>query len=69
MTDRLSSLLDCYRRLLHLPDVAPVLAVLGTVAANRLPGDPVWSLLVGPPSSGKTEIVDSLSPDPPSNCC
>jgi hypothetical protein len=35
--------------------------VLGTVAANLLPGDPVWLGLVGPPSSAKTEILNSLS--------
>ncbi len=57
---RFGHLLDCYRQLLHLPNPTPVLAVLGTVAANRLAGDPVWVMLVGPPSSGKTEIVDSL---------
>lgn len=58
--DALAELLACYRELLHLPEPGPVLAALATVAANRLPGDPVWTLLVGPPSSGKTEIVDSL---------
>ena len=56
----LDDLLAHYRQLLHLPDPTAVLAALGTVAANRLPGDPVWTLLVGPPSSGKTEIIDSL---------
>jgi len=30
------------------------------VAANWMRGDPVWMLLVGPPSSGKTELVCSL---------
>jgi hypothetical protein len=33
--------------------------VLGTVAANLLPGDPVWLGLIGPPSSAKTEILNS----------
>jgi hypothetical protein len=56
----LDDLLAYYRQLLHLPDPTAVLAALGTVAANQLPGDPVWTLLVGPPSSGKTEIIDSL---------
>jgi hypothetical protein len=34
--------------------------MLGTVAANYIPGDPVWLMLVGPPSSGKTELLNSL---------
>jgi hypothetical protein len=35
-------------------------ATLGCVAANLMPGDPVWLMLVGPPSCGKTEILCSL---------
>jgi hypothetical protein len=36
-------------------------AVLGTIAANLLPGDPVWLGLVAPPSSAKTKILNSIS--------
>src|SRR5665213_2406973 len=57
----LDELLNVFRSHLHLPDPAPVEVVLGTIAANLLPGDPVWLLLVGPPSSGKTEILSALS--------
>jgi hypothetical protein len=39
----------------ELVDVA-----LATVAANLLPCDPLWLFLVGPPSSGKTEVIGSL---------
>jgi hypothetical protein len=46
---------------LLLPDATPIYAVLGTVAANLLPGDPVWTGLIGPPSSAKTEILNSIS--------
>jgi hypothetical protein len=57
----LTELIAIYRDLLYLPDLTPLLGALATVAANRLPtGDPVWTLLVGPPSSGKSEIIDSL---------
>jgi len=38
-----------------------VYAVLGAVAANHLNGIPVWLLLVAPPSSGKTELLESLN--------
>src|ERR1039458_9745419 len=38
----LESVIETFRRWLYLPDTTPLLAVLGTVAANLLPGDPVW---------------------------
>jgi hypothetical protein len=57
----LEQLLEVFRKYLYLPDTGAVETTLGTVAANRLAGDPVWLLLVGPPSSGKTEILSSLS--------
>jgi nucleoid DNA-binding protein len=34
--------------------------VLAAAIANLAPGDPVWLLLVGPPSAGKTEVVSPL---------
>jgi hypothetical protein len=46
---------------LILPNRTPVYAMLGTIAANLLPGDPVWLGLVAPPSSAKTELLNSVS--------
>jgi len=53
--------LQAYDKWLVLPDKTPVLATLGAVAANYLPGEPVWTGIVGPPSSAKTEILNSIS--------
>jgi hypothetical protein len=53
--------LEVFEHWLILPGRTPVYAVLGTVAANLLPGDPVWLGLVAPPSSAKTEILNSIS--------
>jgi DNA-binding MarR family transcriptional regulator len=50
-----------FRRWQHLPDTGALDVILGTVAANRLPGDPVWTLLVGPPGGGKSEILNAVS--------
>jgi len=57
----LAQTLDAFRRWLHLDDIAPVLAVAATIVANRADGDPVWLLVVGPPSGGKTEIISSAA--------
>jgi hypothetical protein len=57
----IAAMLKVFEQWLLLSDTTPILAVLGTVAANFLDGDPVWLGLVGPPSSAKTEILNSTS--------
>lgn len=56
---RVDEAVETFRRWMHLPDPLALYAVLGALAANRLDGDPVWLMLVGPPSSGKTEILQA----------
>ncbi len=56
----LQPLIECFRRWLHLPDLGVLLVSLGAVAANYMNGDPIWLLLIGPPSSGKTEVLQSF---------
>jgi len=53
--------LAVFDRWLLLPDPTPIYALLSAVAANLLPGDPVWLGLIGPPSSAKTELLNSIS--------
>ena len=61
MTTSLNDVIEGFREQFWMPDPGTVETVLGTVAANRLPGDPVWTWLVGPPSSGKSETLASIS--------
>lgn len=42
-------------------DMECLRVTLAAWVANCLQGDPVWLLLIGPPSSGKTEILNLLS--------
>lgn len=49
-----------FQETLHMPDLGALHVVLATVAANRMPGEPVWLLVIGPPSSAKTETVETL---------
>lgn len=46
----------------HLPGFDPAVAeiLLGCVLANRIDGPPVWLMLVAPPSSGKTVLLEPL---------
>lgn len=57
----LDQALKVFKSWLHLDDDAPVLAVAATVVANNAEGDPAWLLLVGPPSSGKTETLQATA--------
>jgi len=52
---------ELFQTWLHLPDTGSLDVVLGTVAANRIDGDPVWLLLVGPPGGGKSEVLNAVS--------
>ncbi len=41
-------------------DQTAIEVVFGTVAGQLLSGDPLWLFVVGPPSSGKTELLNPL---------
>jgi hypothetical protein len=57
----LAGVVEAHRRWLYLPDAGALEALLATVAANRLSGDPLWLLLVGPSSGGKTALLSSIA--------
>ena len=44
----------------HEPDLEAVRVLFAAVAAHRLPGQPVWLMLVAPPGSLKTELLEAL---------
>lgn len=49
-----------FRAYLHLPDPSNLYVLMGAVAANMIEGSPVWLMMVGPPSCGKSELLNSL---------
>ncbi|WP_426612916.1 bifunctional DNA primase/polymerase [Bradyrhizobium sp. McL0616] len=57
----IEDVLKIFREWLLLDDDTPVLAMLGTVAANMLPGDAIWLGIIAPPSSAKTEMLITLA--------
>jgi hypothetical protein len=57
----LSEVVQVFERWLHLPDPGVLFVALGGIAANRLPGEPVWPMIVGPSGGGKTEILRAAS--------
>jgi hypothetical protein len=57
----LAQVVKAFDKWLKLANHKPIYATLGTIAANLLPGDPIWLGLIAPPSSAKTEILNSAS--------
>jgi len=57
----LGNVIATFGRHMHLDDIAPVLVTAATIVANRSQADPLWTLFVGPPSSGKTECLQAAS--------
>lgn len=51
---------QAFSKWLSLPDFSTVDIIGAALLANRLPGKPLWLALVGPPATGKTEIVQAL---------
>ena len=49
-----------FREVLHLPDPGPLYTLMGAVAGNMIEGAPCWLMLVGAPSCGKSELLNSL---------
>lgn len=56
----LADVVSVVRRWLYVDDLGALYAVLGSVAGNLLESDPVWLLVIGPPSGGKTEIINAI---------
>ena len=56
----LAKVVEVFQRWLFMPDPGALLVCLAAVVGNRLPGDPIWLLLVAPPGSGKTEILNCV---------
>jgi hypothetical protein len=60
----LAALLDALRGYLHLDDDGHVLFALAVAVSAKLDGDPLWAMIIGPSSGGKTEtlrMVDALA--------
>jgi hypothetical protein len=55
-----AELLDLLATYVHLDDPGHVWFALAVAASTALDGDPLWGMLIGPSSSGKTEAIRAL---------
>jgi hypothetical protein len=59
---KLQQSIDLYQELYYAPDPSILLVTLATYVALKIPSrPPLWMMLVGGPSSGKTSTIDALS--------
>lgn len=57
----LEEVVEKYRKWMFVKDDGLIKVALATFAANLCDGDPVWLMIVGGSSSGKTETINPLS--------
>jgi len=55
---------EVFSRWLLMPDMGGLHFALAILAGHRIGGDPLWGLLVAPPSGTKTEIIRALEAVP-----
>lgn len=60
-TEALDNCLRVFEQKLHFTNPSPLFVLLGTIAANYFKGNPVWLMLVGPPSCGKSLLLTATS--------
>lgn len=56
----LTDVIDVFQCWLYLPDPSLVHVVLATVAANHTDEDPLWLIVIGASSGGKTEVLNAI---------
>jgi hypothetical protein len=59
-TALLADFLEQLRKYVHLSDHGHVVFALAVAVSSDLDGEPLWGMLVGPPSGGKSEAVKAL---------
>lgn len=57
----IDEVLETFRKWLYIPDEGSICVPLAAIAANLMEGDPVWAMIVGPPSGGKTEVIVAIA--------
>jgi len=57
---QLDKFIKVCKKYLYIKDTEYIDVTFGVIFANRLDSEPVWLYLVGPPSSGKTDMANAL---------
>jgi hypothetical protein len=56
----LDDVIQAFKKYLYFTDDSAIKISLAVIVANFMKGDPVWLMVVAPPSVGKTEIIEPI---------
>jgi len=56
----IQDLIDLYTDVYYVEDTSFIEVVTAAVVSNKIPGDPLWMMVVGASSSGKSEIINAM---------
>lgn len=57
--ETIDQLIDLYKSVYFVDDPAFIPIACATIISNRMPGDALWVMLVGPSSGGKSEVINA----------
>lgn len=57
----LDSLVNRFKYWLHIEDPSTIWTLCAAKISHRLPGDPVWLMVIGPSSDGKSELLKAFT--------
>jgi len=60
MAKTIEELIEKYKSVYYLEETSVIPLVCATILSNRMPGDPLWIMLVGGSSSGKSEVLNCV---------
>ena len=56
----LNNLFNVFNKWFYLKNYWAIEVILAVIVTNKIKGDPLWMFIVGPPSSGKTDVIQHL---------
>jgi hypothetical protein len=59
--ERLNRLLSLFKEWLHIEDETLLYTLVATKISHHIPGDPIWLMIIGPSSGGKSEYLRAVT--------
>jgi len=60
MKNDINKLIKLYTDIFYLEDTGVIPLICAVMLSHHMPGDPIWLMLIGPSSGGKTELINAV---------